>query len=136
MNTNFLKNIKIQIYKWWPTGLTLLVVLYATLWPEPLAADQVMLFPGADKLIHAIMMGGLSSAILFDLRRAGKTISKDVCLKVGIGMVIFSFLDEIGQASMNLGRAFEFMDFIADTGGVILGIILSRPVINYIFRKD
>lgn len=136
MAYNLLKNIKIQVKKWWPTGLTALVVLYATLWPDPMAADQVMLFPGADKLIHAIMMGGLSSAILFDIRRSGQSLSKKVCKRVGIGMVIFSLADEIGQSAMELGRTFEVLDFLADSGGVILGILLGRPVINCIFRKS
>lgn len=54
--------------EWWPTALTLSAVLYATLWPDPVGASEVMLFPGADKLIHAIMMGGLASAVLFDMR--------------------------------------------------------------------
>ncbi|MDE6396092.1 MAG: VanZ family protein, partial [Muribaculaceae bacterium] len=89
----------------------------------------------ADKLIHAIMMGGLSSAILFDYRRSGKKITSKICFNVGLWMIIFSMIDEIGQSAMNLGRTFELMDFLADTGGVILGVVLSRPVINYIFKN-
>ena len=135
ISDNILKNIKIPLKRWWPTTLTLLVVLYATLWPDPVGADNVMLFPCADKLIHAIMMGGLSSAILFDYRRSGKKITTDTCLIVSLIMIIFSLLDETGQYVMGLGRSFELLDLAADTGGVILGIILSRPVINKIFEK-
>lgn len=135
ISDNILKNIKIPLKRWWPTTLTLLVVLYATLWPDPVGADNVMLFPYADKLIHAIMMGGLSSAILFDYRRSGKKITINTCFIVSLIMIIFSLLDETGQYVMGLGRSFELLDLAADTGGVILGIILSRPVINKIFEK-
>lgn len=119
---------------WWPTALTLGVVLYATLWPDPVAADDVMLFPGADKLIHAIMMGGLTSAILFDMRRAGHSLTRRRILAVGAVIVVFSVIDEILQAAMDLGRAFEAVDILADTAGIIIASFTAPPTINRIFR--
>lgn len=134
-NHNILKNIKIAFFRWWPSTLTLLVVLYATLWPDPLGAEEMSLFPGADKVIHAIMMGGLTSAFLFDYRRSGRRFSRKVFIFVIGAMIVFSLLDEIAQKAMCLGRAFEWMDLIADTGGILLGAILSTPVINKIFKN-
>ena len=46
--------------------IVIAVILYATLNDNPLGADELPIFPGADKVIHAIMFGGLFSAISFD----------------------------------------------------------------------
>lgn len=126
---NFLK-------KWWPSAITLLVVLYATLWPDPVGADRVMLFPGADKLIHAIMMGGLLSAFLFDFRRQGKSLTARFVIIMAVIVVIFSAFDEYAQKTMNLGRSFELLDLLADAGGVLIAAVTAPPVINRIFRKS
>lgn len=123
------------VKKWWPSILTFSVVLYATLWPDPVGAEEVSLFPGADKLIHAIMMGGLASAVLFDWRRSGRSLSRRFIVSVACVAVLFSALDEIAQNAMNLGRALEFLDFLADTGGIIIASFAAPPVINKIFSK-
>jgi len=54
---------------WWPTALVVGVILYATLNSDPVGADRFPAIPHLDKLIHAIMFGGLFSAISFDRRR-------------------------------------------------------------------
>lgn len=114
--------------------LTLGVVLYATLWPDPVAADDVMLFPGADKLIHAIMMGGLTGAILFDTRRAGRTLTQRRIATAAVIMIVFSCTDEYLQDAMNLGRGFEVTDILADTAGIIIATFTAPPVVNRIFH--
>lgn len=119
---------------WWPTALTLGVVLYATLSPNPVGADEVMLFPGADKLIHAIMMGGLASAVLFDMRCAGHRLSRRRKFYVALAVFVFSFIDEFAQQAMELGRSPELADAIADTVGIIVASFTAPPVINHIFR--
>ena len=135
MIQSLLKNIKTTIFRYWSSGLTLLVVLYATLWPDPVGAEEMAFFPGIDKLIHAVMMGGLASAVIFDIRRAGHRLDLRTCATVGISVVVFSLFDEIAQKVMCLGRAFEWLDLLADSAGVLLGLILGRPVINRILRK-
>lgn len=129
-----LKKLKTLFLTWWPTGLTLLVVLYATLWPDPVGADEVAFFPGADKLIHAIMMGGLASAVIFDRRRSGRHITNLYCMVVFLSVIVFSYIDECAQQAMGLGRTFDSLDLGADAAGTALGIVLARPVINRIFR--
>lgn len=120
---------------WWPTLLTLAVVLYATLWPDPAGAEQVNLFPGADKLVHAIMMGGLASAIMFDRRRAGHKLYKHYIVAVGLVVVAFSAFLELAQQAMGLGRTLDWFDFIADVVGVVVASFAAPPVINRIFRR-
>ena len=120
---------------WLPTMLTLAVVLYATLWPDPVGAEESMIFPGADKLIHAVMMGGLSSAVLFDRRRAGHKLTCGYIVIVAIVMVVFSALDEVLQSAMGLGRSLDVLDFLADVTGIAIASLTAPPVINRIFRK-
>lgn len=124
-----------MIKRWWPTILTLAVVLYATLWPDPAGSDVGGLFEGADKLIHAIMMGGLLSAILFDRRRAGRILTRRYVLIAVAAMFVFAVFDEVAQGAMQLGRSFEAFDLLADWGGIVIAALTAPPVIKRIFRK-
>ncbi len=57
-----------------PVGLASVVViaavLYLTLYPDPLPDNDVQLFPGADKVIHALMMFGVSGCVAYDFLRS------------------------------------------------------------------
>lgn len=126
-------------WRWWPTGLVVLVILWLTLAPDPVGDTQIELFPGADKLIHAIMMGGLASALMFDYRRNGgrkpyKDLSRRILLVIFIAAVAFSALDEIAQGAMNLGRSADSLDFVADVGGIIIAMLAAKPVLYKIFK--
>ena len=44
--------------------IVIAVILYATLNDNPLGADELPIFPGADKVIHAIMFGGLFLSLI------------------------------------------------------------------------
>lgn len=123
------------IKNWWPSGLTLAVVLYATLWPDPVGADGMMWFPGMDKLIHAVMMGGLTGAFIFDRRRSGRKLTRRFINATGLAVLIFSGLDEWAQSAMNLGRAFEAADLLADAAGIGVAMFTAPCVVNAIFRK-
>lgn len=130
-------NLKILL-KWWPTALTLAVVLYATWWPDPMGENTIPLFPGADKLIHAVMMGGLAAAAMFDYKRTvvtrGVRLSIRVIGAIVVATAIFSIIDEIVQGEMDLGRTCDFYDILADWGGIIIAALMAPPVINRIFR--
>ena len=56
--------------RYWPSGLCLAVIIYATLSSDPIGADELPLIPHIDKIIHFIMMGGFAGAIAFDYYRA------------------------------------------------------------------
>ncbi|MDE7181304.1 MAG: VanZ family protein [Muribaculaceae bacterium] len=126
---------------WWPSIVVLIVILWLTLAPHPIGDTQIELFPGADKLVHAIMMGGLASALLFDWRRNGGRMpyraftARTVCMVI-VAVTLFSVADEIAQQSMQLGRSGDVFDVIADFVGILLGVLLSRPVISRIFRDS
>ena len=126
------------ILSWWPTAIVLIAILWLTLAPDPVGDTHIELFPGADKLIHAIMMGGLASAAMFDYRRNRgrkpyRPLSAIPLIIIFICTAVFSGLDEIAQGAMHLGRSSDALDFLADIIGIIIAIFCARPVLNKIF---
>lgn len=105
---------------WVSSGLCLAAILWATLSPSPAGDIEVPLFPGADKVVHALMFGALTLCVCFDLGiwRGGKR-----CLAAGvpwIAAVASTFVGvaiEYLQRGMNLGRSFEPTDMLADLAG-------------------
>lgn len=120
--------------KWWPTCVVVLVILYATWVPRPIDPNTLPPIPGIDKLIHAIMMGGLAGAILFDRRRANRKLqfTNHVVARVCIGVMIFSAFDEFVQGMLPIGRPSDVLDLLADWGGAIIGCVLAQPAINMV----
>ena len=104
---------------WFFSCLTFLAIIWLTLAPKPLGEKPPPLFPGADKLAHGIMFGGLTAMMLLDWQRKHewKDIGpgRDILYAVGVSM--FGVLIEIMQAVMDLGRGFEYSDIVADTIG-------------------
>lgn len=122
--------------RFWPTAIVLAVILYATFSPDPIGADEIPPIPHIDKLIHAIMMGGLFSAIIFDLQRADRDrlVGIRTMVAVAIGVMIFGILDEIGQALLSNGRTGEIYDLGADWLGVWIAYFTAPPAIRKILK--
>lgn len=123
---------------WWPTGLVLAVIIYATWVPQPIDPDDIPPLPHIDKLIHAVMMGGLASALLFDWHRMAPAVhllSRRVVWTVIAAVVGFSVVDEVVQGLLPIERPSDWLDFVADVVGAIVGALLARPAINAIFRR-
>lgn len=111
-----------------PFTLTVIVttaILYLTLVPKPLPDNDIEWFQGADKVVHALMMLGLTGALGLDyMRLYGKREVTPPALMI----VIFVFATgvfgggiELIQGWMGLGRSEDIYDFIADCIGALLG---------------
>lgn len=126
------------IKEFWPSMLTLAVILYATLDSQPIEEDMMLPIPYLDKWIHAIMMGGLVGAIAFDLQRHHKEKPKYLTTKlmwtIWIGVVIFGGVDELAQSWMDNGRGSEWLDFLADCVGATVAVFAAPPVIRTVLR--
>ncbi|MCH5235396.1 MAG: VanZ family protein [Muribaculaceae bacterium] len=119
---------------WLLSIVTMLVILWLTLAPKPLGDEPPSLFEGADKVVHGLMFGFLTSMMLLDWERKhhwkkaypGRIF---VCatLSATLGILI-----EFVQAGMGLGRGFEYGDIAADTIGAyifaILWLCLPNPL--------
>lgn len=109
---------------WILTIITGLIILWLTLAPHPLGDSEIHLFPGADKVVHALMFGFLTFMGLVDLTR-GRDFSKippgTVLLISGLSTLLGVIIEFI-QKSMNMGRSYDPRDIIADAiGSFIVG---------------
>ncbi|MDE5975102.1 MAG: VanZ family protein [Muribaculaceae bacterium] len=131
----FLK-IAASIPRWVPSIITVLVILWLTLSPDPLGKDSPRLFPGADKVAHALMFGGLTVMILFDHTRRDRWRPATVKFATiaAAASTILGCIVEFAQLIMNVGRGFEYTDMVADLVGADIcavgWIILINPLLS------
>lgn len=120
------------ILRWLPSAIVIAVILYATLFPDPAGADMFPLIPHIDKLIHAIMFGGLAGALAFDYERTGSRQRPEprVMLICCGASLAFGGGIELLQGAMGLGRGADWWDFAADTVGVAVAYFTAPPAIK------
>lgn len=123
------------IRQWWPTAIVVCVILYATLNEDPVGADELPLIPHIDKLIHAVMFGGLFAALCFDYYRAGHALRTRAMLCFAAACVCAGILDEIAQTLMENGRSGEPADFAADCLGIAVAWFTAPPAIRRVLRN-
>lgn len=114
------------------------VIIYATWVPQPVDPDDIPPLPHIDKVIHAVMMGGLAGALLFDWHRmspAKHLLTRRVMYAVIAAVVAFSVVDEVVQGLLPIGRPSDWLDLVADFFGGVIGALLGRPAVNAIYRK-
>lgn len=114
-----IRNVIDSIPPWLPTALTVALILWLTLAPDPLGDNQPMLFEGADKIVHAIMFGFLTAVILLDRQRSirWKAVAARTGVAAALPSTLFGIGVEVAQLSMGLGRGFEVADMISDAAG-------------------
>lgn len=119
------KSFTIFIKAWWPTLLVTATVLWLTLARHPLPeeASSIMLFEHADKIVHAVMMGGLAATALFDMWRRHHMLATRTILFVCIAVAVFSCLDEWAQSLT--GRTSDIADAVADLTGIAIVTVLA-----------
>lgn len=124
------------VRRWWPSMLTLAVILYATLYPDPAWPDNAPVIPHLDKIIHAVMFGGFAGALAFDYarkkprRRPGLLVMLWCCLvSLALGGII-----EVLQTAMGLGRSAEGLDMLADAVGVAVAFVSAPAAVAAVLR--
>ena len=107
---------------WIFTSVTVLLILWLTLAPDPLGDDTPTLFPGADKIVHGLMFGFLTVMVLLDKERKNgwHEVAGLFILLAAISTAAFGIAIEFIQKAMEMGRGFEAADMIADCVGVII----------------
>lgn len=123
---NKVKRLIRDLPPWLFTIVTALLILWLTLVPRPLGDLNPPLFPGADKIVHAIMFGALTGSLIIDKERCRgwkrcslAYIVFAVCVGALSGIVI-----EYVQDAMHLGRSFDELDMLADcVGSVLTGVL-------------
>lgn len=120
------------LLRWWPTVLVLAAVLWLTLAPHPVPETRLVLFPGADKVVHALMMGGLTGAVLYDASRRGGWRIHPLRLRLvavcTLLVAAFAAVDEWAQGAMGMGRTSDFYDLLADWAGILVVACVSVTI--------
>lgn len=101
-----------------------IVILYLTLLPKPFGEEDLPLFPGADKLAHCCMFGGLALTYIFERKRDRRPLSLKGALITASAATLFGIAVEFIQDAMNLGRSGDMADALADTVGAFVAVPL------------
>lgn len=124
--------------RFWPSALVVAVILYGTLTSSPLGDETLPPIPHIDKLIHFLMMGGLTAAVLFDIRRHKQSSQRAaltfrLIAAVAIGVALFSIFDEWLQGQLAIGRPSDYLDGVANIAGIIAASLIAPPVLRAMF---
>lgn len=79
--------------------------------------------PFFDKYVHAFLFGALTFVLIGDLSKQQRYAEKALWIAV-VYSLIYGLVIEILQEDMHLGRAFEWLDFVADGAGVLVAVLL------------
>lgn len=119
-----IKNWLEKLPPWALSVICFLAICWLTLAPHPLGDNDIPLFPGADKIAHAIMFGGFTFCIIIDALRRKDWPTYPECIKIGFYApdlpCIVGIITEFLQGSMQAGRSFELWDMVADITGAFL----------------
>ena len=112
----------IRFVKKYPLSTICLVLIgilsFTPFFPET-PFDEVQFM---DKWTHLVMYGGTTSVIWWEYLRHHQQLDKRKLLLWALfGMIILGGLVELGQAYCTTTRSGEWLDFWADTVGVLLG---------------
>ena len=98
-----------------------------------------------DKWTHFVMYGGTTSVIWWEHLRHYKREARKPNLQAlfwfaFVGMIILGGLVELGQAYCTTTRSGEWLDFLADSFGVLLGtalgLMMKSAVARRVSKKD
>ncbi len=120
-----------------PSALICIFIAYLSLAPNPLDINDVPLFPGADKLLHAIMYGGATLVFLLDYAKSKLPHHTKTNNEIAItaGTMVFGFVMEILQLITRMGRSYDLLDVAANCAGAILAFLLVRYWLMHRFRR-
>lgn len=123
---------------WILTAVCGAAILWLTLVPRPLPDSDIPLFPGADKVAHAIMFGALALCIETDRCRRGHRWhppTAGLWLTAAAISSLTGIAIEWAQRAMDLGRSFETADMAADAAGAFLVALAIFPIYRTCLKR-
>jgi VanZ family protein len=124
--------------KKYPISLAVLCIIICLSFFEPPTIDTTHEFLYWDKIVHICMYGGLSGMLWLEFLRIhrGRSLPLPRVLIVAvICPIAFSGIVELLQEYCTKYRSGDWLDFTANTAGVILGSLVSYYGIRRFFMK-
>ncbi|MBQ0069454.1 MAG: VanZ family protein [Bacteroidales bacterium] len=119
-----------------PSVAVTALVAYFSLSSDPVAPDMDM-FPGCDKVCHFIMYFVTALVYFYDYTKKKfphhTKLNKD--LFITAVTMLLGLLMESGQMVLNNGRAFEWLDIVANWTGAVLAFGVARLWLMHEYRK-
>lgn len=141
---NYLQRMIYRVPTGMPTGVCVLAILWLTLAPKPFGDQPVHAFPGADKVVHACMFGGLMFLAEFDrarykikrrhLNAEAALAQRPTAVVIAAAIIGFGGAIELIQGVMHLGRGADWMDWLADMAGVAIAAWVGPAIIRRLLR--
>ena len=126
-----------RLQQFWPSLLTLAVVLYATWLPADIEPSNLPPIPYLDKLIHAVLLGGLCGAVIFDCKRCDRhaRLGRRTVWRVVMAVAVFAVVDEVVQGLLPIDRPSDYVDLLADWFGIVIAYFAAPPSVEKILHK-
>lgn len=121
MITEF-RNQLLRAPRWLLSAVCLAAVLYLTLAPKPLPDTEISFWEHTDKIVHALMFGGLCFCFGLDIWR-GRRVPLRARLLLATAVGLFGGLIELLQNAMHMGRGGDVGDFAADFAGALTALL-------------
>lgn len=115
-----------SLRKFLPTIAVSALIIYATLFPHPVGADELPKIPHFDKVVHVGMFLCFGIALTVDLLRSGMKIKGKEIFFIAFCSIVFGGIIELAQEYMHIGRAGDYLDFLADIAGAIPAPFIGR----------
>ncbi|MBQ2838491.1 MAG: hypothetical protein IJE73_02460 [Muribaculaceae bacterium] len=114
-----------------PTAIVLVLLFYLTLVPQPLPPIDVPML-NADKVVHMVMMWGVSSVIMFDYKRRERqrVLSLSVRFYIMVGTILLGAFIELAQGTELIHRGCDLWDGIANAVGCVLAFFITPPLLR------
>ena len=125
----------IQIVRKYPFSLFCILLIWvlslAPYFPETPLDDVVFI----DKWTHLVMYGGTCTVIWWEYLRSHSTLNSRKLLFTLVGMILLGGLMELLQAYCTTTRSGEWLDFWADSIGVLLGYAIGLLMCPLLLKK-
>ena len=120
-----------RIPSYLPSVIVLLLLFYFTLVPQPLPPIDVPML-NFDKVVHIIMMYGVTFTIMFDYKRRERqrVLSLSVRFCIMMGCVILGALIELAQGTTLINRGCDLWDGIANAIGCLLALFTAPSILR------
>ena len=126
----------IYYFRRYPLSLVIMaVIFYLSFFTPP--KSNLEEIPNIDKLVHVCMYGGLCSILWFEYLRTHRMINWSHILWGGIlAPIAMSGCIELMQTYLTTNRSGDWLDFLANSTGVLLAVVFGYYVIRpFLWRK-